>query len=395
MSFPRLEVLTMAYAAGRTFYDADSHIMELPDFLRDFADPHVRDRLPRISFASGGRSAQGLEDAAARGAHPKERVDEMVELGDGLIAGPKGYMALGAFNREERKQALDQLGFDRQLVFSTFAAAVSFYGALDVDVRYGAARAHNRAMAHFCGEDARLMGVGALPLDDPQLAAAELEHLIELGLAAAWVPHRPCGGRSPGHDELDPIWARLCEAGVPFLLHVGGHPLQIQPDWMNTGRPVPTDWLGGGENVRAKDMTSLHHMAETFLGALVLDGVLERFPKLRGGAIELGAGWVPSMLKRLDWSAEIWRKSEPELRKLERRPSEQIAAQLAFTPYAYEDVGELIDQSHDGLYLFSSDYPHFEGGRNPLGRFGASLEGHGEATLERFYSGNFERVFGL
>ncbi len=182
---------------------------------------------------------------------------------------------------------------------------------------------------------------------------------------------------------------------MPFVLHVGGHPLQIHPDWMNTGRPIPTDWLGGGENVRSKDMTSLHHAAETFLGALVLDGVLERFPNLRGGAIELGAGWVPSMLKRLDWSAEIWRKSEPELAKLERKPSEQITEQLAFTPYAYEDVGEMIEQSNDALYLFSSDYPHFEGGRHPLGRFETSLEGHGGATRERFYSENFARMFRL
>ena len=385
----------MPYAQGRTFYDADSHIMELPSFLRDFADPELRDRLPDLSFASGGRSADGVRDAAERGAQPPEKVAEMIALGDELIAGPKGYMALGAFNREERKQALDQLGFDRQLVFSTFAAGFCFYGKLDQPDRYGAARAHNRAMGHFCAEDPRLMGVGALPLDDPALAARTLDELLELGLSAAWIPHGPSGGRSPGHDDLDPIWARLAEARVPFVLHVGGRPLQIHPDWMNTGRPIPTDWLGGGENVRSKDMTSLHHAAETFLGALVLDGVLERFPKLRGGAIELGAGWVPSLLKRLDWSAEIWKKSEPELAKLVRKPSEQITEQMAFTPYPYEDVGDMVEQSSDELYLFSSDYPHFEGGRHPLGRFSASLEGHGEPTLERFYSGNFARVFGL
>ena len=187
----------------------------------------------------------------------------------------------------------------------------------------------------------------------------------------------------------------LADAGVPFVLHVGGDPLQIHPDWMNTGKEVPTDWLGGGENVRSKDMTSLHHKVETFLGAMVLDGVLERFPRLRGGAIELGAGWVPSMLKRFDWSADIWRKSEPELAKLDRKPSEQITAQLAFTPFVYEDVGELISQSNDELYLFSSDYPHFEGGRHPLGRFEKSLAGHSEESQERFYSQNFARLFGL
>ena len=48
----------MAYAQGRTYYDADSHIMELPDFLREFADPEMRDRLPRHQGAAGGRLAE-------------------------------------------------------------------------------------------------------------------------------------------------------------------------------------------------------------------------------------------------------------------------------------------------------------------------------------------------
>jgi len=56
---------------------------------------------------------------------------------------------------------------------------------------------------------------------------------------------------------------------------------------------------------------------------------------------------------------------------------------------------DLIAQSNDELYLFSSDYPHFEGGRNPLGRFTRSLDGCPQRSLERFYSQNFGRLFGL
>ena len=41
----------MTYApADRAFYDADSHIMELPDFLRDYADPAFRDRIPQVNY---------------------------------------------------------------------------------------------------------------------------------------------------------------------------------------------------------------------------------------------------------------------------------------------------------------------------------------------------------
>ncbi len=82
---------------------------------------------------------------------------------------------------------------------------------------------------------------------------------------------------------------------------------------------------------------------------MVMDGVLERHPTLRGGVIELGAGWVPSMLTRLDWTVDIWKKSEPELAAQSRKPSQQIIDQLAFTPFVYENVGELIRQSDERL----------------------------------------------
>ncbi len=384
----------MPYAEGRIFLDADSHIMELPDFLRDYADPDIRDRIPRLSLSGGGKLRDALERLGETGAHTPETVEELLSLGDGLISGPKGYEALGAFNRDERTKALDLLGFQSQLVFATFSAGEIFSKMDDHELVRAAAMAHNRGIADFCDGDQRLLGVGAAPLDDIETALAALDQIIELGLAAVWVPHRPAGGRSPGHDDLDPFWAKAAEAGIPVVLHVGGNPLQLNAAWMNTGRPVPTDWLGGGENVRGKDMIGLHHAAEGFVGALVLDGVLERHPALQVGVVELGAGWVPSMLRRLDSIAEIWKRSEPELAALTRKPSEQIRAQMAFTPYPFEDVGALIAESHPELYLFSSDYPHIEGGRNPLGRFSQSLEGYGEDVLEKFYHSNMARMMG-
>src|SRR5947209_3060382 len=209
----------MAYAQGRFLNDADSHIMELPDMLVAYADPHMRARMPRI-MVDAPRLASGLAEAERRRAQAPEQVAKLLALGDGLIAGPKGYQALGAFNAAERGRALDLLGFARQLVFATFSEGVAFSEKRPLDERYAAARAHNRAMAEFCA-DARLMGVALLPLDDVAQTLAEIDHLLSLGLKAAWVPHRPCGGRSPGHEDLDPVWARLAEAGIPFLLHVG------------------------------------------------------------------------------------------------------------------------------------------------------------------------------
>jgi predicted TIM-barrel fold metal-dependent hydrolase len=384
----------VTYAQGRVINDADSHIMELPDFLRRFAEPAMHDVVPELPVPTvGALAVLDPQSAAARG-HPPAKVAELVALGDRLIAGPKGHAALGAFNAEERSLALDLFGFQAQLVFPSFSAGPAFDPRRPVEARYAAAHVHNRAMADFCAKDRRLYGVGLLPLDEPGLALEALDHIVSLGLKAAWVPHRVPGDRSPGHDAFDPLWARLAQARIPFLIHVAGAPIQVDRRWFNTGRPVPKDFMGAGESVRGNDMTSLHHSAETFIGALVLSGVLERHPTLRGGAIELGAGWVPSMLRRLDWIADIWKRSEPELAAIKRRPSEQVVAQMAFTPLPFENVAELIRQSDERLYMFSSDYPHIEGGRAPIARFEAGLTGVGEAVKDAFYAGNFARLFG-
>jgi predicted TIM-barrel fold metal-dependent hydrolase len=387
----------MTYApAHRPFYDADSHIMELPDFLKKYADPALREEIPEVSYSASivtDEEVAVIMDQGGR--HSDDHIAAQVALGDRLIEASKEIQALGAFDSADRSKAMDLLGFRKQLVFATHSVAMPFSPSskLDPRLRYGAARAHNRHMDDFCHADDRLMGVAIIPLDDPALAMAELDQVLKSGLEAVWVPHRPSGDRSPGHVDLDPFWAKLSESGLPFLLHVGGAPLQLAKAWMNNGRPPTKDWLGGGENLRTKDVALLHEGPEAFLTMMVLDGVLERHPGLRGASVELGAGWVPELLRRLDWVVKHWSRNDANLQGLSRVPSEQITQQLAFTPFVFEEVGLFIDQSNPDLYLFSSDYPHIEGGRNPIGRFEAALADRGDAVRDKFYAENFLRIF--
>ncbi len=388
----------MTYApATRAFYDADSHIMELPDFLKKYADPDLRDEIPEVSYAASIVTDEEVAVIMARGGrHADEHVAAMLALGDELIAKSKEIQALGAFDGGERSKALDLLGFRKQLVFATHSVATPFSPSskLESRIRYGATRAHNRHMAAFCAHDPRLMGVAIVPLDDVDAALVELDRVLgDPAIKAVWIPHRPCGDKSPGHVTLDPFWARLAESGAPFLLHVGGAPLQSARAWMNNGRAPTKDWLGGGENLRTKDIALLHQGPETFLSMMVLDGVFERFPDLRGASVELGAGWVPELLTRLDWVVQHWGRADANLSGFRRSPSEQLTQQMAFTPFVFEEVGALIDQSNEDLYLFSSDYPHIEGGRNPIGRFEAALGDRGGATRDKFYADNFLRIF--
>lgn len=374
-------------------FDADSHLMELPDFLTRNVERSMRDRIPtlnEIRLADVGETMRSYQDAAA---HTPEAVAELVALGDRLTRGPKWHDALGAFNGKERGLALDLLGFQRQVVFSSFCATKVF-NEPDPDVRQAAAAAHNRSMAEFCDGDPRLVGVGLAPLDDPDAALVLIDEALLLGLGAIWIPSRAPGGRSPGHPLHDPIWRRLAESATPFILHVGSSSLAVPDEWMDDGHPERRSARGGVEVIGSKDLTVIFQSAQRFISVLVLDGVLERFRDLKGGVIELGAGWVPDTIRRLDHAVDIWARSEPYLAEFSRKPSEQFRDQLRFTPYPFEDVGAFLRESMAELYLFSSDYPHAEGGRDPIGRFRRTLDGTADGDQARFFAGNFLDLFG-
>ncbi len=382
----------MPYAEGRIFNDADSHIMETRDWLISHADPDLRPKLHPLAIGSGGR----LVDRAVAHADERHKNPAAVADAEQNLMLRKGWEALGAFDPDERRRALDLLGFSSQLVFTTFAIT-HFWGEFEQvrstpEVLYGGTRAHNRAIADFCRGDKRLLAVGFVPLDIPELAEKEIDEAVRLGCAAIHIPSLPPAKKSPTHPDFNGVWARLQDADVPFMLHVGGGGRAIPRAFHNNDRPV-TDFLGGGENIRSKDFMTIHYGPESFLSALALDGVFEKFPRLRAGCIEQGAMWIVPWLKRLDLAQETFVKTEPAL-KMPLRASDYIRRQVKFTPFPHEPAGWIIEHAGDELCMFSSDYPHIEGGRNPLKRFEASTATISAEAKERFYSRNFAEMMG-
>ena len=78
----------------------------------------------------------------------------------------------------------------------------------------------------------------------------------------------------------------------------------------------------------------------------------------------------------MDSAAHAFMKNEERLQKAVRQAvSEFVRRQVRVTPYPHEDAGWIIANAGDEVCLFSSDYPHVEGGRHPLKRFDESLAG--------------------
>ena len=377
----------MTYATNRPYCDADSHIMETRDWIAKFTDPELLAKLPEMSLLkSGTKSFEVINDAVLK---QKQRAAAGTAAVD-VVKGQKGWNAPGAFDAAERKAALDDLGFSRQLVFSTFSASQYLHHE-DPDVRYGGVRAHNRAMAAFCGRDSRLIAAGQVSLADPERCVAEMTEGVRLGCGAFWIPGMPVGDKSPGHPDFDRVWQAFCDLNVPFLLHVGPNSPTKIAAYENNGQPRPKDITGaeGGENLRVRDFMLLSVGPQQFLTALVFDGVFARFPRLRGGVIELGAGWVPEYLRTLDLSQKIFKKTDPSVAELAMKASEYIRRAVKFTPFPGEDAGRLIRDAGAELFMFSSDYPHPEGTDDPIGRFERTFNGISEEAKAKFYSENF------
>ena len=82
----------------------------------------------------------------------------------------------------------------------------------------------------------------------------------------------------------------------------------------------------------------------------------------------------------------------PDIRAFALRPSEFLARNFRATPFITEDIGKMIERHRnlEDVYCFSTDFPHPEGGTNPLGVMSESIERLGSATLEKFLVTNSE-----
>ena len=182
----------MPYIQDRFVHDADAHIMETPQWLRDHADPKLRDRIAIPEYVNelrqtGDSVAQlaNLEATFGRIAdkHASQayRADEADQ-----IMNRKNFAATGSFIAEDRGRALDLIGVSTQLVFNTFhnSRLYEWEHSGDLELAYGTARAHNRGMLEFCSVDRRLLPTCYVPLVDFELTKSMAAESIEMGASA-------------------------------------------------------------------------------------------------------------------------------------------------------------------------------------------------------------------
>lgn len=300
----------------------------------------------------------------------------------------KGTNAPGAATPHERLAALDVMGIDRQLIFPQVVMAVPAWreGPRAAEVR----RAYNDAVVAWTSAGrGRLRPTALLSTHDLDEAVAEAERVIGQGVRAVLLQDgTPTGGRSPASDEADRLWAVLAEADIAALLHIGGQQGFLGSEaWADTPL-LQADRAGHGEAIGPHLLGTMQLSPMNYLTTMIFGGVFERHPGLRFGVIELGAYWVGPFADLLDNRVESSRRLRE---RLSLRPSETLARNVRVTPFFWEPIGRQIERyGLPEVYAFSTDFPHPEGGTDPIGSMYADVAPLGDDVVERFFVTNAE-----
>jgi predicted TIM-barrel fold metal-dependent hydrolase len=338
--------------------DVDQHLFEARRTWSDYIEPSHRDdagwpwltwrgrQLTPVEVPIPERSSLIGDDRLRRlrGERAPASFDDLM---------PPSYRSAGP-----RLDSLDAFGLDAAVLFPNYGLLWERRLAEDRAAQRANARAYNRFMGEACGEGkGRLFGVAHLLLHQPEWAVAEIARVRAQGLRLAMVAPAPVDGKPLSHPNFDPVWAAFCEHGVAPVFHVSEFDSPLDPAWRQ-GEAEDGEQLF--------DSIFLWLAPAVALANLILHGVLERFPDLRIGVVELTAGWVPSFLLHLDGASDFYaqRHGEP-FRPLAERPSTYFLRQVRVAALPYEMPNRLVGSVGEDTFMVGSDWPHAEGVADP------------------------------
>jgi predicted TIM-barrel fold metal-dependent hydrolase len=167
------------------------------------------------------------------------------------------------------------------------------------------------------------------------------------------VPGKP---RSPGDPAHDRVWAMAAEAGVVVAVHAAdsGYAKYLQA-WGESKR------YQGLKVSTFAEVLQVHLERPVFdmMAAFVCHGVFDRHPELKVASLELGAGWVPELIRRFKAS---YGKTPQEYAT---DPVESFHEHVWVAPFYEDDMARVRDALPVERILLGSDFPHPEGLSEP------------------------------
>ncbi|WP_337185643.1 amidohydrolase family protein [Phenylobacterium sp.] len=321
--------------------------------------------------------------------------------------------APSSFDLSRRAEVLDLVGVHKQMLFPGpfgIKAARLLVQADEPQIcmpqitenRRGYARqclaAHNDWAVRVLDENDNYRPVAFIIGDTVEELMSETRALLDRGIRVLWLRASQLpGGVSPAHSSLDPFYSLLEAEKATLSMHVGADwAFLASSGWRDA--EAFTGFKNGLEfSLDPWSLVNMSRAPECFLSTMVLGGVFERHPELRVLMAELSAEWIGPMMRRMD----MWIDNSGAFNRrnanwpMNGRPSDYIRRNVRVSAFDFEDVGTYIDQyGLEDVLCYASDFPHIEGGKEPMDRLVQSLTdaGHGEEVMRKFFVDNAKWV---
>jgi len=359
-------------------FDADQHYYESEDCFTRFASERMKSEKfvrwmteadgKRKRLFVGGREANVIGNPTFNPVAAPGVYHETLKQLD--VAQDRSAMAYGQLeqirpayrDRDVRLGVMDEQGVERTLMFPTLGVTIEGFISDDVQLQHDAFHAFNRWLQDDWGfaYQSRIFSAPYIIMREIDLAVQELEWALKEGARLITIRPGPAYGRSPADPYFDPFWARVEEAGVLVTYHAFEGPSLAHDAFRQ-------QWAAPPQRYRKEDSLLEHVLASVdtaimdTLCALVLHNLFGRFPRLKVATIEMGCGWVPYLIYRLDRAGGLLnRKITAFGGTLDDKPSEIFKRHVWVAPFPEEDVIALVRQIGADRVLMGSDWPHAE-----------------------------------
>jgi predicted TIM-barrel fold metal-dependent hydrolase len=314
--------------------------------IMEYIDDPVLKQLAKSASQVGSRNANG-----ARGLGILPSGIAYQDMGGRITRYPlRGYEKAGEGEHRDltlTKRWMDAIGIDLAILFPTMMLDLGFHPQVNVEVQL--ARAYNRWLVdRLLASEPRLRSMLYLPFNDPAECVRTIE---EFGDRKGVIGFMVTSARNkPVHDNhYMRTYAMLEERGLPLSFH-GNY------NWNDNSFALMNRFI------------SVHSIGFVFYNMVhmvnwIMNGLPERFPRLKVMWIESGLAWVPFMIQRLDNEYKMRTSEAPMLKKL---PGDYIR-DMFFSSQPMERPDDPRDLETtfrmikaETQLMYSSDYPHWD-----------------------------------
>ena len=320
--------------------DADAHQLNEMTYFQDIAK-YIEDAVLRyeVFHGEGGKlmypGFRGPQHQSLSGRLTRYRNEDQEDLSGDVPPEVE-------FSRRE----MNAIGIDYQVVFPTALLALGMHPEPHIETAM--AWAYTRWLTEEILPHApHVKTMVYLPMNQPDECVRFVEQFGDLpgvvGFMVTSARYRPVHA-----NEYMPLYSALQERGLPLSFHAIYHQQERMFEGMNK-------------------FLSVHALGFIFYNLvhitnMVINGIPERFPKLKLLWIESGLAWIPFLMQRLDNEYQMRTSEAPLLKKL---PSDYMRDMFYTTQPIENGDNELLEMTlrkinAETQLLFSSDYPHWD-----------------------------------